>query len=162
SIEAIARHMVVSKVRGRFGEFSGAIHIDEDPAKSWAEATIRAGSIDTGAPDRDAHLRAPDFLDVENYPEITFKSTSLAHKGGSKWEAQGDLTIRGVALPIKLDVEFGGVGKDPFGNTKALFAATGQIDREAYGMIWNQALETGGVLVSKNIAIELNAQVVQQ
>jgi polyisoprenoid-binding protein YceI len=154
--------MVVSKVRGRFGEFSGAIHIDEDPTRSWAEATINAASIDTGAPDRDGHLRAPDFLDVETYPEITFKSTSLSHEGGGKWKAVGDLTIRGVTKPVTLEVEFGGVGRDPFGNTKALFSATGRIDREAYGMTWNQALETGGVLVGKEIAIDLNAQVVRQ
>lgn len=162
SIEAVARHMMISKVRGRFHEFSGAIHVDEDPSKSWAEATIKATSIDTTVPDRDNHLRSPDFLDVENHPEITFRSTSLTDGGEGRYVAVGDLTIRGVAKPVTLDVTFHGVADDPFGNTKGLFSATGKLEREDWGITWNAALESGGVLVSKSLEFEIEAQVVRQ
>ena len=162
SIEAVARHMMISKVRGRFHEFSGAIHVDQDPTKSWAEATIKAASIDTAAPDRDNHLRSPDFLDVENHPEITFTSTSLTDQGDGRYLAQGDLTIRGVTRPVTLNVTFHGVAVDPFGNTKGLFSASGKLDREDWGITWNAALESGGVLVSKSLDFEIEAQVVRQ
>jgi polyisoprenoid-binding protein YceI len=162
SIEAVARHMVISKVRGRFEEFSGTIHIDEDPTKSWAEASIKASSINTNAPDRDGHLRSPDFLNADEYPELTFKSTKLSHKSGDRFEAVGDLTIRGETHPVTLDVEFGGVAADPFGQTKALFSASTKLERETWGMNWNQALETGGVLVSKSLDVEIEVQAVLQ
>ena len=162
SIEAVARHMMISKVRGRFHEFSGAIHVDENPAKSWAEATIKAASIDTTSPDRDNHLRSPDFLDVENHPEITFRSTSLTDQGEGRYLAKGDLTVRGVTKPVTLNVTFHGVAVDPFGNTKGLFSATGKLDREDWGITWNAALESGGVLVSKSLDFEIEAQVVRQ
>jgi polyisoprenoid-binding protein YceI len=162
SIEAIARHMVITKVRGRFEEFSGTIHIDEDPTKSWAEASIKAASINTNAPDRDGHLRSPDFLNADEYPELTFKSTKLSHKSGDHFEAVGDLTIRGETHPVTLEVEFGGVATDPFGQTKALFSASTKLERESWGMNWNQALEAGGVLVSKSLDIEIEVQAVLQ
>ena len=162
SIEAVARHMMVSKVRGRFHEFSGAIHVDEDPNQSWAEATIKAASIDTNTPDRDNHLRSPDFLDVDNHPEITFRSTSLTKNGEGRYVARGALTIRGVTKPVTLDVTFHGVAVDPFGNTKGLFSATGKLQREDWGITWNAALEGGGVLVSKSLDFEIEAQVVRQ
>jgi polyisoprenoid-binding protein YceI len=162
SIEAVARHMVVTKVRGHFEEFSGALHIDEDPTKSWAEASIKAASINTNAPDRDAHLRSPDFLNADEYPELTFKSTRLAHKSGRRFEVVGDLTIRGETHPVTLDVEFGGVVTDPFGQVKALFSASTKLEREKWGVNWNQALEAGGVLVSKTLDIEIEAQATLQ
>jgi polyisoprenoid-binding protein YceI len=162
SIEAVARHMVITKVRGRFEEFSGTIHIDEDPEKSWAEASIKAASINTNAPDRDAHLRSPDFLNADEYPELTFRSTKLSHRGGDRYDVVGDLTIRGVTRPVTLDVESGGVATDPFGQTKALFSASTMLERESWGMNWNQALEAGGVLVSKSLDIEIEAQAVLQ
>ena len=162
SIEAVARHMMISKVRGRFHDFSGAIHVDADHAKSWAEATIKATSIDTTSPDRDNHLRSPDFLDVENHPEITFRSTSLTDQGDGRYVARGDLTIRGLTKPVTLNVTFHGVAVDPFGNTKGLFSATGKLDREDWGITWNAALESGGVLVSKSLDFEIEAQVVRQ
>ena len=162
SIQAVARHMVVTKVRGRFEDLSGTLHIDEDPTKSWAEASIGAASINTSAPDRDAHLRSPDFLNADEFPELTFKSTRLGHKGGNRFEVEGDLTIRGETRPVTLEVEFGGVVTDPFGQTKALFSATTKLEREKWGMNWNQALETGGVLVSKSLDVEIEIQAVLQ
>jgi polyisoprenoid-binding protein YceI len=162
SIEAVARHMMISKVRGRFHDFSGAIHVDADPTKSWAEAAIKATSIDTASPDRDNHLRSPDFLDVENHPEITFRSTSLTDQGDGRYVARGDLTIRGVTKPVTLKVTFHGVAVDPFGNTKGLFSVTGKLDREDWGITWNAALESGGVLVSRSLDFEIEAQVVRQ
>ena len=162
TIEAVARHLVMAKVRGRFGEFSGTIHIDEDPSKSWAEATIKAASIDTANPDRDEHLRSPDFLDAENHPELTFRSTSVEHKRGNDFEVVGDLTIRGVTNPVTLEVELAGMGTDPWGNARAFFSATGELEREDWGITWNQALETGGVLVGKKLTLEIEAQGVRQ
>lgn len=162
SIEAVARHMVITKVRGRFEEFSGSIHIDEDPTKSWAEVAIKAASINTNAPDRDAHLHSPDFLNADEYPELIFKSTGLSHKRDNRFEVVGDLTIRGETKPVTLDVEFGGVVTDPFGQTKALFSATTKLERETWGMNWNQALEAGGVLVSRSLDVEIEVQAVLQ
>jgi polyisoprenoid-binding protein YceI len=162
SIEAVARHMVVTKVRGHFEEFSGTVHIDEDPSKSWAEASMKAASINTNAPDRDAHLRSPDFLNADEFPELTFKSTRLGHQVGNRFEVVGDLTIRGETHPVILDVAFGGVVTDPFGQTKALFSASTKLEREKWGVNWNQALETGGVLVSKSLDVEIEIQAVLQ
>jgi len=162
SIEAVARHMVVTKVRGHFEEFSGTLHIDEDPTKSWAEASIKAASINTNAPDRDAHLRSPDFLNADEFPELSFRSTRLSHKAANRYEVVGDLTIRGVTRPVSLDVQFGGVVRDPFGQTKALFSASTKLERESWGINWNQALEAGGVLVSKSLDVEIEIQAVLQ
>ena len=162
SIEAVARHMVVTKVRGHFEEFSGTVHIDEDPAKSWAEASIKAASINTNAPDRDAHLRSPDFLNADEFPELSFKSTRLSHRSGRRFEVVGDLTIRGETHPVTLDVQFGGVVTDPFGQVKALFSASTKLEREKWGVNWNQALEAGGVLVSKTLDIEIEVQATLQ
>lgn len=162
SIEAVARHMMFTKVRGRLHEFSGAIHVDEDPAKSWAEATIKAASIDTNAADRDDHLRSPDFLDAETFSEITFKSSKLTSRNKGRFEVTGDLTIRGETRPVTLDVDFHGVATDPWGQAKAAFTATGKLQREDWGMTWNQALEAGGVLVSKSLDIEIEAQAILQ
>jgi polyisoprenoid-binding protein YceI len=162
SIEAVARHMVVTKVRGHFEEFSGTVHIDEDPEKLWAEASIKAASINTNAPDRDAHLRSPDFLNADEFPELSFKSTRLSHKGGRRFEVVGDLTIRGETHPLTLDVEFGGVMTDPYGQVKALFSASTKLEREKWGVNWNQALEAGGMLVSKTLDIEVEVQAILQ
>jgi len=159
---AVARHMMFTKVRGRLHEFSGAIHVDEDPTKSWAEATIKAASIDTNAADRDDHLRSPDFLDAETFPEITFKSTKLSSRNKGRFEVTGDLTIRGETRPVTLDVDFHGVATDPWGQAKAAFTATGKLQREDWGMTWNQALEAGGVLVSKSLDLEIEAQTILQ
>ncbi len=155
-----ARHLMVAKVRGSFTTFDGTIHIDDDPAASSVEVTIDAASIDTGVADRDAHLRSPDFLDVENHPTIEFRSTAV-RADGDGYQVHGDLTIRGTTRPVTLDMEYLGLARDPWGNDKAMFTATTKIDREDWGLSWNQALETGGLLVGKQVTIELEVQAAQ-
>lgn len=157
----VARHMMVTKVRGHFQDFEGAIHVAEDPADSWAEAKIGAASLTTGVEDRDAHLNSGDFLLSEEHPHLTFRSTSLEHFGGDRWRVTGDLTIRGVTNEVALDVTFAGTTEGMKGLT-AFFSAEGEIQREDWGVSWNQALETGGVLVSKKVKIEIEAQAVKQ
>lgn len=162
SVEFVARHLVVAKVRGRFANFSGAIHIAENLEDSWAEASIAADSIDTRDPKRDEHLRSPDFLDVANFPELTFRGREVRHVEGSRWEVTGDLTIRGVTRPVTLDVDFNGTVVDPYGNEKAVFSASTTINREDFGLTWNVALETGGVVVGKDVRIELEVEAVRK
>lgn len=157
SIEAVARHLMVSKVRGHFSEYSGTINVAEDIEDSSVEVEIDAASIDTRQPDRDGHLRSGDFLDVENHPKITFRSTRVKREGDG-WKMDGDLTIRGVTRPVTLDVEFLGVMPNPFGGTTAAFTATTELDRENWDITWNQALETGGVLVGKSLKVEIDLQ----
>jgi polyisoprenoid-binding protein YceI len=159
-IEAVARHMVVTKVRGHFSDFSGKLEFGEDWKDSSVEVEIQAASISSGNGDRDGHLKSPDFLDVENYPTITFVSTEVEPKGDSALNVTGDLTIRGISHPVVLDVTYEGSAVDPWGGTREIFNATTEIDREAWGMSWNQALESGGVLVSKKLRIEIEAQAV--
>jgi polyisoprenoid-binding protein YceI len=158
----IARHLMVTKVRGSFGEFDGSITIAEDVAKSTAQATIRALSIETGVADRDNHLRSGDFLEAEKYPELTFANARVVAQKGEKFKVLGDLTIKGVTKEVELDVELDGVVTDPFGNEKLAVTASTEINREDFGMTWNAALETGGVLVSQKIVIEIEAQAVRQ
>jgi polyisoprenoid-binding protein YceI len=155
SVEAVARHMMVTKVRGLFAEFDGTVTIAETLEESTAEVRIEAASIDTRDADRDAHLRSPDFLDVESFPHLSFRSTELRPAGDDRFELDGELTIRGVTGEVTLDVRYGGVGTDPFGQERVFFSATTEIDRERWGMTWNQALETGGVLVGRKLKIEL-------
>lgn len=162
TVEVVARHLVVSKVRGRFGSFSGTIAVGEDVADTRVDVTIDAASIDTGTPDRDAHLRGADFLDVESYPSITFTADRAVHVSGDHWELPGTLTIRGTSRPVTLDLEFLGVQTDPWGNDKAAFEATAEVDREEFGITWNQGLETGGVLVGKVLKVELQVQLGHQ
>ncbi|TDD97244.1 YceI family protein [Jiangella asiatica] len=177
----VARHLMVTQVRGRFEKVEGTVHITEDPLESSATALIETGTITTGAAERDAHLRSPDFLDVEVYPTMRFESRSV-HGGesGPKWSivngtmvrrrrvggagkfvCAGDLTIRGVTCPLELDVSIDGVKGDPWGGERLALSATGEIDREAYGMTWNVALEAGGWLVSQKIQIEIRAQAIR-
>jgi polyisoprenoid-binding protein YceI len=158
----IARHLMVTKVRGSFAEFDGSITVAEDPARSTAQATIRAVSIETGAPDRDTHLRSGDFLEAETYPELTFANARVVGQRGAKFTVLGDLTIKCVTKEVQLDVELDGVVTDPFGNEKLAVSARTEINREDFGMTWNAALETGGVLVSQKIVIEIEAQAVRQ
>ena len=152
----IARYLMVTKVRGGFGEWEGTFHIAEVPEESSVEVTIKAASIDTGTPDRDKHLRSPDFLDVERFPELRFKSTKVELTGGTELKVTGDLTIRDVTKSVVLDAEFQGIAQDPWGGTRAAFSATTEIDREEFGASWNVALEAGGWLVSKTVQIELD------
>jgi polyisoprenoid-binding protein YceI len=157
----IARYLMVTKVRGGFGDFAGTLHIAEVPEDSSVEVTIKAASIDTGTPDRDKHLRSADFLDVERFPELRFKSTKVELTGGTGLKVTGDLTIRDVTKPVVLDAEFQGIAQDPWGGTRAAFSATTEIDREEFGASWNVALETGGWLVSKKVRLELEAQAIR-
>jgi polyisoprenoid-binding protein YceI len=152
---------MVSKVTGTFGEMTGTIEVADDVKDSKVEIVAQAATVDTGTPDRDTHLRSPDFLDVEQYPQITFKSTAIA-RNGADWKLTGDLTIRGVSKPATFDVVYEGSATDPYGNQKAAFSASGQIDRESWGLTWNVPLESGGVLVSKNLKVEFDVQATLQ
>ncbi len=160
-VEFVARHLGISKVRGRFAAFSGTVEIAEDPLVSSVEVTIEAASIDTRSEDRDAHLRSGDFLDVEAHPHLTFRSTGVRHTRGDRFEVDGELTVRGVTRPVTLDVQYLGTARDPWGGDRIAFTASTELDREAFGLTWNQALETGGVLVGKKVRIELDVQAVR-
>ena len=156
------RHMVVSKVRGRFARYTGTVDLnDGDLTRSFVEATIDASSIDTGTPQRDAHLRGPDFFDVEKYPELRFRSTRVEKVEGDHYRLVGDLTIRDVTREVSLDVEYGGRAKDPWGNERTGFIATTSLDRKDFGLQWNQALEAGGLLVGDRVDVELEVQAVK-
>lgn len=159
------KHMMITKVRGRFATLEGAIHVDEEElSDSRVEVTIDPSSIDTRSEDRDTHLRSGDFLDAENYPELTFRSTSvkgLRLEPGSGFEVRGKLTIRGVTKEVVLDAVFEGRGTDPWGGERVSFSAETTIDRREYGLEWNQALEAGGVLVGNEVKIHLEAQAVR-
>ncbi len=153
------RHMVVSKVRGRFGKFSGELAIDDsDLTRSSVDVAIDATSIDTGNAQRDTHLRSADFFDAETFPELRFRSTRIDKRGDERYAVVGQLTIRDVTREVSLDVEFGGRARDPWGNERLGFVATASVDRKDFGLRWNQALETGGVLVGDRIDIELELQ----
>lgn len=160
TVEFVARHMMVTKVRGRFGEVSGKIEIAEDPTTSSIEVDIDMASLSTGSADRDGHLVSADFFDVGNHPTMRFASTSIA-PAGDQWQVTGDLTIRDVTKPVTLDLEYFGQVQDPWGTTKAQFSLTGEVEREAWGLTWNVPLEGGGFLVSKKVTIEVEAQIKQ-
>ncbi|HEX2236006.1 MAG TPA: YceI family protein [Actinomycetota bacterium] len=162
TIGFVSRHMMVAKVRGRFGEFEAAIHVEDDLDRSWAEASIVAASLDTGNEQRDGHLKSPDFLDVERFPRLTFRSTSVEHVDGPRWRIRGDLAIRDITLPVELDAELNGTDVNPWGREVAFFSAAGEFDREDYGMVWNQALESGGVLVGKKVQLEIEGEAIRQ
>lgn len=151
-----ARHLMVTKVRGQFKDVAGAVTVAEPFSASQVQATVQLASVDTGSADRDAHLKGADFFDVENNPEMTFVSTAV-----SQDTLKGDLTIKGVTLPVEFDLEFGGVATDPWGNTKAGFEATTEINRKDFGLEWNVALEGGGVLVSEKIKVKLDVQLLK-
>jgi len=156
------RHMVVSKVRGRFGKYTGAIKLDDgDITRSVVEATIDASSIDTGTPQRDTHLRSPDFFDVEQFPELRFRSKRIEKLAEDRYRVVGELTIRDVTREVSLDVEYGGRAKDPWGNERVGFVAKAALDRKDFGLGWNQVLEAGGVLVGDRVDIELEVQAVK-
>ena len=156
------RHMMISKVRGRFRQFDGTIVVAERPEDSRAEIFIEAASIDTRDATRDEHLRSADFLDVEHYPQITFTSTSLRPGDVGHWDMTGDLTVRDVTRQVLLDVEFTGATVDPWGNLRSGFDASTRIDRHHFGITWNQALEAGGFLVGKEILVVIDVEAVLQ
>jgi polyisoprenoid-binding protein YceI len=161
-VAAVVRHLMVSKVRGSFANPSGTIVIAEDPLQSSVTASIPAATINTGTPDRDTHLRSADFLDVENHPTLDFRSTGPLSRRGDRYVVPGELTIRGVTRPVSLTVEFDGAARSPWGKEVVAFSATTEFDREDFGITWNQALETGGVLVSKKVTVQISAQAIRQ
>ena len=157
-----ARHAMVTKVRGHFGEFDGKAHVDTaDPSASSIELTISPASISTGSPDRDGHLRSADFFDVEQHPTWTFRSTRVA-RDGETWTVTGDLTIKDVTRPVTIDFEETGSAKDPYGNTRIGFEGATTIDRGDWGLAFNAALETGGVLVSEKVTLEFDISAIAQ
>jgi polyisoprenoid-binding protein YceI len=158
----VARHLMVSKVRGRFTEYEGAIVVAEDPAQSSVEVTIQATSINTHDETRDNHVRTNDFLAIEEFPTITFKSTKVELGASDSWKVTGDLTVRGVTRSILLDVQFEGVIQDPWGNQRLGFTASSEIDRNDFGVSFNAALETGGFVVSPKVKLEIEAEAVRQ
>ena len=190
----VARHMMVSPIRGEFANGAATIFVGEDPLTSWITATIQAASIGTGNPERDEHLRSPDFLDAERFPTLEFRSTGIRwpgeedpiffwaalrnqrvglrggdpvvprhrNRGAGRFVLAGQLTVRAVTLPVDLHVEFGGTRRDPYGRDIFGFTATADIDREEYGLLWNVVLESGGVLVGKNVHIEIAGEAIRQ
>jgi polyisoprenoid-binding protein YceI len=162
SVGAVAQHLGISSVHGRFREFSGRVEIAPDEvAKSRVEAVIRAASIDTGNGTRDDHLRSPDFLDAETHPEITYRSTGLTAAGSDRWTVHGELTLHGVVRPVDLDLAYLGTGADPWGGTRAAFRATTELRREDFAMNYNQVLQAGIAAIGTTLKVELDIQAVQ-
>lgn len=156
------RHLVFAKVRGRFAQWSGSLELnDSDLTQSRVDVSIDASSIDTGTADRDQHLKSPDFFDVAQFPTLTFKSSRIEALGGDRYHVHGDLTIKDVTREVILESEFSGTAKDPWGNDRVAFTAKASIDRRDFGLKWNQALETGGVVVGERVDIELDVQAVK-
>jgi len=156
------RHLMVSKTRGRFSDFAGNVEIGENPLESSVAVTIQAASIDTRDEQRDGHLRSGDFFDAEAWPTLTYQSRSVRQVGDGRYTVDGDLTIKGVTQPVPLELTFEGGATDPWGGVRIGFSAKAELDREAFGLSWNQALETGGVLVGKKVTIEIEAEAVKQ
>jgi polyisoprenoid-binding protein YceI len=155
------RHMVVSKVRGHFATFAGEIVTAENPLDSRVGATVDLASIQTGDDQRDGHIRSADFFDVENHPHLTYRSTGLRPEGDG-YVVDGELTLRGVTRPVPLRLEIGGFGPDAYGGTRAGFSARGEINRQDFGVAWSAALETGGLVVSDKVTIQLEIEAVLQ
>lgn len=155
------RHLGLSKVRGGFAIERGSVVIGDDPLESSVEVTLDAASFSTGAEDRDGHVKSADFLDVEQFPTLSFRSTGV-RQDGDDWKVDGELTVKDVTRPVTLDVEFEGANTDPWGNGRIAFAAETEINREEFGITWNQTLETGGVLVGTKVKITIDVQAVAQ
>ena len=158
-----ARHAMVTTVRGTFTRFDGLARLDvADPGASRVELRIDAGSLDTGQPDRDAHLRSADFLDVEQFPDITFVSTAVEQIDDDEYTVTGDVTIKGQTRQVAVDFTLTGSSLDPFGNTRVGFEGALALKRSDWGLVWNAALETGGVLVSDKVQLEFDVSVIKQ
>lgn len=159
----VARHAMVTKVRGQFNEFDAKAHIDfDDPARSSVQATISVASVDTRNAQRDEHLRTNDFFDAPNHPQITFRSTAVRRTSGDAFEVDGDLTIKGVTKPVTIALEFTGAANDPWGNTRVGFEGQTVVNRQDWGVSFNTALEAGGVLVSDKVTLEFEISAVKQ
>jgi polyisoprenoid-binding protein YceI len=158
----VARHAMVTNVKGKFNDFTGSLHLDGgDPSKSTASIDVKMDSIDTGSADRDGHLKSADFFRTDEFPTMTFRSTSAQALGGDDYRITGDLTILGVTRPLTIDLEFNGSAKDPFGNERVGFEGKAEILRSEWGLTWNAALETGGVLVSDKIKLNFDISAIR-
>ena len=160
SVGFVSRHLMVSKVRGRFNKFSGTLTIAEDPLKSKVEASADVASISTGDETRDGHLKSADFFDLEKYPTIDLVSTGI-DKDGDDYVLHTNLTVNGVTKPVDFELEFEGVSPDPWGGTRAGFEAEAEISRKDWGLEWNMVLETGGLVIGDKVKIEIDAQAVK-
>jgi len=160
SVEFVGRHLMITKVRGRFTDVRGRITIAEEPKKSHVEVEIGAASLATGNDDRDTHLRSGDFFDVDRYPTITFRTTAVRAKPDNTWEVVGNLTVRDTTRPVTLQVDFDGADVSPIGDERIGLSAATEVNREDFGLTWNMALETGGWLVGKTARIELNIEAI--
>ncbi|MEU9081368.1 YceI family protein [Streptomyces sp. NPDC048357] len=159
----IARHAMVTKVRGAFHQFDGTAHLDgADPARSTAQLVIKAESIDTGVEQRDQHLRTNDFLDVPSFPDITFRTTSVEPRSDTEYRVTGDLTIKDTTRPVSIDFEYTGTAVDPYGNRRVGLEGSVSISRKEYGVTWNAALEGGGVLVGDKVVLEFDISAIKQ
>jgi polyisoprenoid-binding protein YceI len=161
SVGAVAQHLGISSVHGRFTDFGGRVEIAQDVEKSRVEAVIRAASIDTGNGMRDDHLRSPDFLDTERHPEITYRSTGLTPAGADRWTVRGELGLHGVVRPVDLTLTYLGTGPDPWGGTRAAFRATTELRREDFAMNYNQVLQAGIAAIGTTLKVSLDIQTVQ-
>ncbi|MFF2659766.1 YceI family protein [Kitasatospora sp. NPDC058032] len=159
----VARHAMVTKVRGSFTAFEGTAHLDGgDPARSAGQVTIKSESIETGVAQRDQHLRTNDFLDAPTYPEITFRSTSVEPRSDSDFRVTGDLTIKETTRPVTIDFEYTGNAVDPYGNLRVGLEGSVTISRKEFGITWNAALEGGGVLVGDKVVLEFDISAIKQ
>ncbi|GAA2266970.1 YceI family protein [Streptomyces atrovirens] len=159
----VARHAMVTNVKGSFQDFTGTLHLDgTDPAASTATIDVVMDSIDTGNADRDGHLKSADFFKTDEFPAMTFRSTKAEALGGDDYRITGDLTILGTTKPLTIDLEFNGAAKDPFGNERVGFEGKAEILRSEWGLTWNAALETGGVLVSDKIKLNFDISAIKQ
>ncbi|MEU3047163.1 YceI family protein [Streptomyces sp. NPDC006984] len=163
SLGFTVRHAMVTNVRGSFGSFEGTLVLDgRDPAASAASLDVDIASVDTGIADRDAHLRSADFFDAEAFPAMTFRSTAAEQLGGASYRITGELTIKDVTRPLSIDLEFQGSATDPFGNERVGFEGTAEILRSEWGLTWNTALETGGVLVSDKVRLAFDVSAIRK
>ncbi len=160
SVEFTARHLMVSKVRGRFTSFRGTFEVGEDPLQSTLRASVDLASVETHDEKRDGHLRSADFFDVENHPEMTLVSTGIRPEGDD-YLLSADVTVRGVTRPVEFHLHFNGVEKDPWGGTRAGFTATTEVNRRDWGLEWNVPLDGGGLLVSEKVNITLEVEAVK-
>jgi polyisoprenoid-binding protein YceI len=158
----VARHLMVSKVRGNFDEATATIVVGEDPLQSSVSATIQTASVFTGQSDRDNHLRTSDFFEVAKYPTIEYRSTGIKSFEGNEFVLEGELTIKGITKPVDLQVEFEGAGRSPYGHDVFGFSASAEIDREEWDLTWNVALESGGVMVGRKVKIEIEGEAIRQ
>ncbi|TDD72226.1 YceI family protein [Jiangella aurantiaca] len=152
------RYLMVRQIRGRFGDVRATLTVGEDPTASHVEVVVGTASLGTGEDDRDERLRSADFFDVVHHPDLTFRSTRIAHVEGNEFVLAGDLTIRGTTRPVEFRASFDGVGFDPWGAQVVGLSARTEIDRERWGLTWNRALETGGVLIGKTVVLEIDAE----